>query len=130
MIGFVKDLSNITEANPDFRQVLYTAKHSQLVVMSIPPKGEIGEEVHTLDQFFRVESGSGVAVLDGVTTPVSDGFAILVPAGTRHNVINTGNGDLKLYTVYSPPNHRDGVHHHTRAEAEADTEHFDGVTTE
>jgi mannose-6-phosphate isomerase-like protein (cupin superfamily) len=130
MIGFVKDLSNITEANPDFRQVLYTAKHSQLVVMSIPPKGEIGEEVHTLDQFFRVESGSGAAVLDGVTTPVSDGFAILVPAGTRHNVINTGNGDLKLYTVYSPPNHRDGVHHHTRAEAEADTEHFDGVTTE
>ena len=130
MIGYVKDLSSIAEANPDFRQVLYTAKHSQLVVMSIPPQGEIGEEVHTLDQFFRVESGSGAAVLDGITTAVSDGFAILVPAGTRHNVINTGNGDLKLYTVYSPPNHRDGVQHHTRAEAEADTEHFDGVTTE
>ena len=130
MIGYVKDLSSIAEANPDFRQVLYTAKHSQLVVMSIPPQGEIGEEVHTLDQFFRVESGSGVAVLDGVTTPVRDGFAILIPAGTRHNVLNTGTRDLKLYTVYSPPNHRDGVHHHTRAEAEADTEQFDGVTTE
>jgi mannose-6-phosphate isomerase-like protein (cupin superfamily) len=130
MLGYVKDISAIAEANPDFRQVLYTAKHSQLVVMSIPPHGEIGSEVHTLDQFFRVESGSGDAVLDGVTTPVTDGFAILVPAGTTHNVINTGSADLKLYTLYSPPNHRDGVHHHTRAEAEADSEHFEGGTTE
>ena len=129
MIGYVKDLSSIAEANPDFRQVLYTAKHSQLVVMSIPPQGEIGEDVHTLDQFFRVESGNGVAVLDGVTTPMRDGFAILIPAGTRHNVLNTGTRDLKLYTVYSPPNHRDGVRHHTRAGADADPEHFEGATT-
>ena len=130
MHGYIQDLSATTESNPDFRQVLYTAKHTQLVVMSIPPQGEIGEEVHTLDQFFRVESGTGSAVLDGVATPVSDGFAILIPAGTKHNITNTGADDLKLYTLYSPPNHRDGVTHHTRADAEADTEHFDGVTTE
>jgi mannose-6-phosphate isomerase-like protein (cupin superfamily) len=130
MLGYVSNLSATTEANPDFRQVLYTAKHSQLVVMSIPPHGEIGSEVHTLDQFFRVESGTGTATLDGVDTTVTDGFAILVPAGTKHNIVNTGATDLKLYTLYSPPNHRDGVHHHTRADAEADTEHFDGVTTE
>ncbi len=130
MHGYIKNLSTIAEANADFRQVLYTAKHAQLVVMSIPPRGEIGAEVHTLDQFFRVESGTGSIVLDGVTTPVSDGFVMLIPAGTRHNVINTGLADLKLYTLYSPPNHRDGVRHHTRADAEADTEHFDGVTTE
>ncbi len=130
MHGYVKDISTIAESNADFRQVLYTAQHSQLVVMSIPPHAEIGSEVHTLDQFFRVESGSGAAVLDGVTTPVSEGFAILIPAGTTHNIINTGTVDLKLYTLYSPPNHRDGVRHHTRADAEADSEHFEGVTTE
>jgi mannose-6-phosphate isomerase-like protein (cupin superfamily) len=120
----------MAESNPDFRQVLYTAKHSQLVVMSIPPHGEIGMEVHKLDQFFRIESGSGDALLDGVTTPVREGFAILIPAGTRHNIINTGTVDLKMYTVYSPPNHRDGVRHHTGADAQSDTETFDGVTTE
>ncbi len=130
MLGFVKDLSTLVETNADFRQVLYTAQHSQLVAMSIPPHGEIGAEVHTLDQFFRVESGTGDAVLDGVTTPVREGFAILIPAGARHNIINTGATDLKLYTLYSPPNHRDGVTHHTRADAEADSEHFDGVTSE
>ena len=130
MLGYIKDLSAITEANRDFRHVLYTAAHSQLVAMSIPPSGEIGMEVHTLDQFFRIESGAGDAVLDGVTTPVTAGFAVLVPAGTRHNIINTGTVDLKMYTVYSPPNHRDGVRHHTRSEAEADSETFDGGTTE
>ncbi len=130
MHGFVKDISGIADANTDFRQVLYTAKHSQLVVMSIPPAGEIGEETHTLDQFFRVESGSGNAILDGITTPVHAGFAILVPAGTLHNVVNTGTAALKLYTLYSPPNHRDGVRHQTKADADADTEHFDGVTSE
>jgi mannose-6-phosphate isomerase-like protein (cupin superfamily) len=130
MLGYIKDIGTIAEANPHFREVLYTAQHSQLVVMSIPPHGEIGSEVHTLDQFFRVESGSGDAVLDGVTTAVHSGFAILIPAGTTHNIINTGAVDLKLYTLYSPPNHRDGVRHHTRAEAEADSEHFDGRTTE
>ncbi len=130
MHGYVKNIGAIAESNADFRQVLYTAKHSQLVVMSIPVGGEIGSEVHKLDQFFRVESGTGAAILDGVTTPVSEGFAILIPAGTTHNIINSGTADLKLYTLYSPPNHRDGVRHHTRADAEADTEHFDGKTTE
>ena len=130
MLGYVRNLSAVAEANPDFRQVLYTAKHTQLVVMSIPPQGEIGSEVHTLDQFFRVESGTGTTTLDGVETPISDGFAILIPAGTKHNIVNTGTTDLKLYTLYSPPNHRDGVRHQTRADAESDTEHFDGVTTE
>jgi len=98
--------------------------------MSIRPKEEIGEEVHTLDQFFRVEEGSGVAVLDGVRTTIGAGFAVVVPAGIKHNIMNTGSVPLKLYTVYSPPNHRDGVVHHTREEAEADNEHFDGKTTE
>jgi len=87
-------------------------------------------EVLKLDQFFRVEEGTGEAVLDGVHTVISAGFAVLVPAGTNHNIINTGNSPLKLYTLYAPPNHRDGVVHHTRAEAEKDTEHFDGKTTE
>jgi mannose-6-phosphate isomerase-like protein (cupin superfamily) len=87
-------------------------------------------EIHELDQFFRVEEGAGEAVLDGVRTPIRAGFAVLVPAGANHNILNTGTVPLKLYTLYAPPNHRDGVVHHTRAEAEADTEKFDGVTTE
>lgn len=130
MHGFVKDIEGLALRNEDFRQVLYTAKFSQLVVMALPPGGEIGAEVHTLDQFFRVEEGSGEAVLDGVRTPIRAGFAVVVPAGAKHNLVNTGKGPLKLYTLYSPPNHRDGVVHHTRAEAEADTEQFDGRTTE
>jgi mannose-6-phosphate isomerase-like protein (cupin superfamily) len=130
MKGFVKDIESIAVKNVDFRQVLYTAKNCQLVVMALKPKEEIGAEVHKLDQFFRVEEGSGEAVLDGVSTKIKAGFAVLVPAGTRHNIINTGNAPLKLYTLYAPPNHRDGVVHHTRAEAEADNEHFDGKTTE
>jgi mannose-6-phosphate isomerase-like protein (cupin superfamily) len=130
MKGFVQDIESLAVKNAAFRQVLYTAKNSQLVVMALGPKEDIGAEVHTLDQFFRVEEGSGEAILDGVTTAIRSGFAIVVPAGTRHNIINTGSAPLKLYTLYSPPNHRDGVVHHTRAEAEADTEHFDGKTTE
>jgi mannose-6-phosphate isomerase-like protein (cupin superfamily) len=98
--------------------------------MALRPKEEIGAEVHKLDQFFRVEEGTGEAVLDGVRTTIRAGFAVLVPAGTKHNIINSGSGPLKLYTLYAPPNHRDGVVHHTRKEAEADTEHFDGKTTE
>lgn len=130
MHGFVKDLSAIVDSNDDFRRVLHTAQHAQLVAMSIPPQGEIGSEVHTLDQFFRVESGTGDVVMDGVTTAVREGFGILVPAGATHNIINTGTAALKLYTLYAPPNHRDGVVHHTRAEAEVDTEKFDGRTSE
>jgi len=130
MKGFVQDIEALTVNNKEFRQVLYTAKHSQLVVMSLKPAEEIGAEVHQLDQFFRVEEGSGVAVINGVQSPIKAGFAVIVPAGARHNIINTGKVPLKLYTIYSPPNHRDGVVHHTRADAEADKEHFDGKTTE
>ena len=130
MKGFVQDIETLAVRNTDFRQVLYTAKHCQLVVMALKPKEEIGSEVHKLDQFFRVEEGSGEAVLDGVRTAIRAGFAIVVPAGATHNIINTGNAPLKLYTLYSPPNHRDGVVHHTRADAVAGTEHFDGKTSE
>ena len=130
MNGFVQDIEALAVGNADFRRVLYTAKHCQLVLMALKPGEEIGAEVHTLDQFFRVEAGTGEAVLDGVRTPIRAGFAIVVPAGASHNVVNTGSVPLQLYTLYAPPNHRDGVVHHTRDDAEADTEHFDGKTTE
>ena len=130
MQGYVKNIEKIAINNNDFRQVLYTAKNCQLVIMALKPNEEIGMEVHKLDQFFRVEEGTGEAILDGNRTAISAGFAVLVPAGTNHNIINTGKVPLKLYTLYAPPNHRDGVIHHTRAEAEKDKEHFDGKTTE
>jgi mannose-6-phosphate isomerase-like protein (cupin superfamily) len=130
MKGFLKDIEDISLNNDAFRRVLYTAQHGQLVVMSLGPGEEIGAEVHTLDQFFRVEAGTGEAVLDGVTTAVRAGFVIVVPAGATHNILNTGDAPLKLYTLYAPPNHRDGVVHQTRADAEADDETFDGETTE
>jgi len=128
--GFVQDIERKAVENDAFRRVLYTARYCQLVLMALKAGEEIGAEVHTLDQFFRVEEGRGEAVLDGVRTPIKAGFAVVVPAGTRHNIVNTGSGPLKLYTIYSPPNHRDGVVHLTRADAEADHEHFDGKTTE
>lgn len=109
MKGFVKDIESIAVKNEDFRQVLYTARNCQLVVMALKPKEDIGMEVHKLDQFFRVEEGTGEAILDGVHTVISAGFAVLVPAGTNHNIINTGSVALKLYTLYAPPNDRDGV---------------------
>ena len=131
MNGYVTNIEQLSLENDNFRKVLYTAKHSQLVLMSLLPGEEIGEEVHDLDQFIRVEAGEGKAVLDGVEHTVRDGFAIVVPAGTRHNVINTGTENLKLYTLYSPPEHKDGVEHRTKQDAASDTEdHFDGVTTE
>lgn len=131
MKGFVIDIEKATEENGKFRQVLYTARYSQLVLMSIPPGGEIGEEVHGLDQFLRIESGQGRAVLDGAEHDVADGFAVVVPAGTRHNFVNTSaTEDLKLYTVYAPPNHKDGTVHETKAAADAQEEHFDGRTSE
>ena len=130
MKGFVQNIEGITVKNKDFRQVIYTAKNCQLVVMALKPGEEIGAEVHKSDQFFRVEEGSGEAVLDGVRTPIRAGSAVVVPGGMKHNIIDTGSVPLKLYTIYSPPNHRDGVVHHTRAEAEKDNEHFDGKTTE
>jgi mannose-6-phosphate isomerase-like protein (cupin superfamily) len=129
MKGYVQDIESLAVKNNDFRRVLYTAENCQLVLMALKPKEEIGAEVHKLDQFFRVEEGSGEVVLDGVRTAIRAGFAVVVPAGTNHNIINTGSVSLKLYTIYAPPNHRDGVVHHTRADAEADNEHFDGKTT-
>ena len=130
MDGFVQDIEDLAVKNSDFRRVLYTAKNCQLVLMALKPKEDIGAEVHKLDQFFRVEEGSGDAILNGLRTPIRPGFAIVIPAGTIHNIVNTGDVPMKLYTLYAPPNHKDGIIHHTRAEAEADKEHFDGKTTE
>lgn len=130
MKGFVQNIEILATQNDEFRRVLYTATNCQLVLMALKPQEEIGAEVHQLDQFFRVEAGSGEAVIDGLRTTISSGFAVLVPAGARHNIVNTGSEPLKLYTLYAPPNHRDGVVHHLRADAEADTEHFDGKTSE
>ena len=130
MKGFVQDIERLAVGNKDFRRVLYTAKNCQLVLMALEPGEAIGMEVHELDQFFRVEEGTGEAILDGVRTAIRPGFAIVVPAGASHNIVNTGKAPLKLYTVYAPPNHRDGVVHHTREDAEADSEKFDGKTSE
>lgn len=131
MKGFIENIEKLSLENENFRKVLYTAKNSQLVLMSLKPGEEIGEEIHQLDQFIRCESGQGKAILDGIEHEIFDGFAIVVPAGARHNIINTSQDKpLKLYTVYSPPNHRDGVLHATRKQAESDDEHFDGKTTE
>jgi mannose-6-phosphate isomerase-like protein (cupin superfamily) len=130
MKGYVQDIEGITVKNEEFRRVLYTTSNCQLVVMALKPKEEIGMEAHKPDQFFRVEEGTGEAVLDEVRTMISAGFAVLVPSGTNHNIINTGTVPMKLYTIYAPPHHRDGVLHHTRAVAESDNEHFDGTTTE
>jgi len=130
MKGFVQDIESLAVKNDKFRQVLYTAKNSQLVLMSLKPREDIGAEIHKVDQFFRVEQGTGEAVLNGARTPIQAGFAVLVPAGVNHNIVNTGAVPLKLYTLYAPPNHRDGVIHETRTDAEGDTEHFNGKTTE
>ena len=130
MKGYVHNIERAANQNATFRTVLYTAKNCQLVVMSLKPGEDIGAEVHQLDQLLRVEEGEGRAVLDGVEHRIKPGFAILVPAGARHNIINGPSGPMKLYTLYAPPNHRDGVVHATKADAEADEEHFDGKTTE
>jgi|SRR3989338_609459 len=131
MQGYIANIEKTTLENENFRTVLYTAHHSQLVVMSLNPREEIGEEVHTLDQFIRIEEGEGLAVLDGVEHVLHDDYAVLIPAGARHNVINTSSEKpMKLYTLYSPPEHQDGVVRKTREEAMAKEEHFDGKTTE
>lgn len=131
MNGYISDIEELTKANNNFRQVLYTGKYSQLVTMSLKPGEEIGEEVHhDVDQFFRFELGSGVVKIDGYEHEVKDGTAVIVPSGAVHNVINTGSTELKLYTIYSPPEHMDGIIRGTKSEAEAMLEHFDGKTTE
>ena len=131
MKGYVVNLEKESVGNEFFRKVLYTAPHSQLVLMSLKPGEEIGMESHRLDQFIRCEDGEGKAVLNGVEYPIASGFAVIIPEGTAHNIVNTSaTKPMKLYTVYSPANHRDGVVHETKAIAEADEEHFDGKTTE
>lgn len=123
MTGYVRNIEEITLNNNYFRQVLFTGKYSQLVVMTLLPNEEIGMEAHpTTDQFFRVESGTGKVLMNGEESLIMDGTAIVIPAGTQHNVINTSAvNPLKLYTIYSPGQHRDQVIHKTKAEAEADT---------
>lgn len=133
MKGFCNDIEKLTEENTDFRRVLYTGKNLQLVLMTLQPGEEIGEEVHEdRDQFFRIEEGSGVIDIDGVENAVEDDIAVIVPAGARHNVRNTGDEPLQLYTIYGPPEHKDGIVQATKAEAEErhHAEEWDGKTTE
>ena len=119
---YAQNIEKLTLENTNFRKVLYTGPHSQLVLMSLLPGEDIGNEVHHVDQFFRFEAGTGTSVIDGVEYPVSDGTAILVPSGAEHNIINTGATAMKLYTVYAPANHIDGRLHVTKADAIADEE--------
>ena len=132
MKGFSTNIEKSTLDNKNYRKVLYTSKHSQLVLMSLGPKEEIGMEIHQdNDQFFRFEKGQGKCIIDGNEYEVRDGSAIVVPAGSQHNVINTSDEEeLKLYTIYSPAHHKDGIIRVTKAEAEADSPEFDGKTTE
>ncbi len=133
MKGYVDNIEEATNSNGDFRRVLYTGKNLQLVLMTLQPGDEIGEEVHEdRDQFFRIEDGRGTVYIDGAPSRVEDDFAVIVPAGARHNVVNTGDEPLKLYTIYGPPEHHDGIVHRDKAQADADHEndHWDGETTE
>ncbi|HEU0051348.1 MAG TPA: cupin domain-containing protein [Patescibacteria group bacterium] len=132
MKGFITNIEKETLDNKNYRKVLYTAKHSQLVLMSLKPKEEIGMETHPdNDQFFRVEQGQGKVIIDGNEYDVKDGSAVMVPAGARHNVVNTSETErLNLYTIYSPAHHKDGIVRVTKAEAETDAPEFDGTTTE
>ena len=133
MKGYVDDIQARTVENEDFRRVLYTGKNLQLVLMTLPPGCDIGEEVHEdRDQFFRIEEGSGTIMIDGKANKVEDDFAVIVPAGARHNVINDGDAPLKLYTIYGPPEHRDGVVHKDKDQAERDhdNDEWNGETTE
>ena len=132
MKGYNENIEKLTLENNKFRQVLYTGKNCQLVLMSLIPNEDIGMEIHDEnDQFFRFESGNGKVIIDGNEYDVEDGSAIIVPAGAEHNIINTSSSeDLKMYTIYSPPHHKDGIERQTKEEAEANDEDFNGVTTE
>jgi len=132
MKGFNANIEKLTLGNRNFRKVLYTGKHSQLVLMCLKPKEEIGMEVHPdNDQFFRFESGQGKCLIDGNDYPLSNGTAIVVPAGAKHNIINTSETeDLKMYTIYSPAHHQDGIVRTTKAEAEVHEAEFDGKISE
>jgi mannose-6-phosphate isomerase-like protein (cupin superfamily) len=127
--GYIDNIEDVTKNNEDFRRVLYTSNYTQLVVMSLKPGEEIGEEVHGLDQFIRIEDGEGKVVLNQTQEHyVEDDYAVVIPAGVPHNVINTGDEPLKLYSLYSPPEHKYDTVHPTKADEEE--EHFDGVTSE
>lgn len=129
--GFVANIDRLTVANENYRQVLYTGQHLQLVLMTLKPGEEVGEEVHEgRDQFFRVEAGEGEIVINGVSHRISDGSAVIVPAGARHNLRSVGTEPLKLYTLYGPPEHRRDVVQRTKAVAERQHRHFDGKTSE
>ena len=132
MKGFVSNIEKDTLENENFRKVLYTSKHSQLVLMNLKPNEEIGMEVHPdNDQFFRIEKGQGKCIIDGNEYEIGDGFAVVVPVGAQHNIINTSDTDeLKLYTIYSPAHHKDGIVRATKEEAAANEAEFDGKTTE
>ncbi len=131
MRGFSDNIEKLTLENNHFRKVLYSSQHFQLVLMSLLPGEEIGSEVHgENDQFFRFEQGTGICMIDDNTYEVSDGSAIIIPSGARHNVINTGKDALKMYTIYAPPHHKDGIIRTTKKEAEENEEDFDGHTTE
>jgi mannose-6-phosphate isomerase-like protein (cupin superfamily) len=132
MKGYIANIEKLTLANNNFRTVLYTASHCQLVVMTISPGSDIGEEVHEEnDQFFRVEKGTGQVIIDGVAHDIADGSAVIVPAGAKHNLINSSATEpLRLYTLYSPPHHMDAIVHRTKEEAMSDDEAYDGVPTE
>jgi mannose-6-phosphate isomerase-like protein (cupin superfamily) len=132
MKGYTGNIENLTLENDNFRKVLYTGKNCQLVLMSLEPNEDIGMEVHNEnDQFFRFESGVGNVIIDGNEYKVEDGSAIIVPAGAEHNIINTSSSEaLKMYTIYSPPHHRDAIVRKTKQEAEANDADFDGTTTE
>ena len=133
MQGYVDDIQRQTLENDDFRRVLYTGKNLQLVLMTLQPGEEIGEEVHEdRDQFFRFEEGTGEVLIDDRTLKIEDDYGVIVPAGARHNVRNTGSEPLRLYSIYGPPEHKDQVVHKDKDQAEADhdNDHFDGKTTE
>ncbi|MCR5880905.1 cupin domain-containing protein [Phenylobacterium sp. J367] len=131
MKGFVDNIERLTVENDDFRRVLYTGHNLQLVLMTLQPGEEIGSEVHDdRDQFFRVEEGKGRVFIDDKPTDISDDDAVIVPQGAKHNIVNTGDAPLRLYTIYGPPEHRDGVVRKTKQEADEKEEHFDGKTTE
>lgn len=132
MKGYVQNIQKLVNDNEDFRHVVYTSKHSQLVLMTLQPGEEIGLEVHDEnDQYFRFESGEGRVVIDGNEYAVAAGFVALVPAGSQHNIINTSQSDtLRLLTMYMPPHHKDGIVRASKQEAEENEEDFDGVTTE
>ena len=129
--GFTSNIENDTLKNDNFRKVLYTSKHMQLVLMSLKPGEDIGKETHAnVDQFFRFEAGEGKCIINENEYIVGNGDVLIIPCGSTHNIINTGKSDLKIYTIYTPPNHKDGITFGTKSEASKSKEKFDGITTE